>query len=140
MQKVPEVYAEVSISVRYAETDQMGVAYHAHYFTWFNVARDELLKKMGIDISYGEKLGYLMPVIEASCSYKLSARYADELIIRDRSEFTTVARLIVHYEIYRKKDKRLLATGKTINILMTKKGKILLRIPKEFEDILRRKD
>jgi len=137
--KVSDAYAEVSIKVRYAETDQMGVAYHGHYFTWFNVVRDELLKKMGIDISQGENLGYLMPVIEASCKYKFPARYDDELIIRAVAEPTTVARLIVHYEIFRKRDKRLIATGKTINVLMKKNGRILLRIPKEFEDILRGK-
>jgi len=138
--KVLESYAEVSIKVRYAETDQMSVAYHGHYFTWFNVARDELLKKMGIDISQGENLGYLMPVIEASCKYKFPARYDDELIIQAVAESTTVARLIVHYEIYRKRDKRLIATGKTINVVMKKNGRILLRIPREFEDILRSKD
>lgn len=131
---------EVSIKVRYAETDQMGVAYHGHYFTWFNVARDELLKKMGIDISKGEKMGYLMPVIEAVCMYKFPARYNDELIIRAVAEYSTVAKLVVHYEIFRKKDKRLIGRGKTVNVLMTKTGRILLRVPKEFENILRRKD
>jgi len=130
---------EIPIKVRYAETDRMGVAYHAHYFIWFNVARDELLRKIGIDIDDGEKMGYLMPVIEASCRYKFPARYNDELIIRAVAEYSSVAKLVVHYEIFRKRDKRLICEGKTVNVLMTKTGRILLRIPKEFEDILRRK-
>lgn len=78
-----------TIRVRYAETDQMGVAYHSNYFIWCEVGRVELLRQLGFDYSQMElEHACHLPVVEARCRYKAPARYDDVVTIE-----TTVANL-----------------------------------------------
>ena len=77
-----------TVRVRYAETDQMGVAYHANYFVWFEVGRTDWLRTFGVTYRDLEAEGFLLPVIEAHCEYRASARYDDDLRI------TSTARLV----------------------------------------------
>jgi len=76
--------AEVEVRVRYAETDQQGVAYHAHYFVWMEIARTEYLKALGFPYERLEKEGLLFAVSEASCRYGGAARYEDRVRIAAR--------------------------------------------------------
>src|ERR1700678_625343 len=70
------------VRVRYAETDQMGVVYHANFFIWFEVGRVELLRQLGLDYKQMESQEeFHIAVVEASCRYKSPARYDDELIL-----------------------------------------------------------
>ena len=73
--------APTSLRVRYAETDQMGVVYHANYFVWFEVARTDLLRARGWTYREMEQAGVSLPVIEAHCEYRRPARYDDEVDI-----------------------------------------------------------
>ena len=70
-----------SVRVRYAETDQMQVAYHVHYFVWFEVGRCDLLRSLGHSYRGLESTGLMLPVIEAQCEFRHSTRYDDELLI-----------------------------------------------------------
>ena len=72
----------ISLRVRYAETDKMGVVYHANYFVWFEVGRCELLRAVGRSYRDLEETGIGLPVIEAHCEYKMPARYDDELQVK----------------------------------------------------------
>jgi acyl-CoA thioester hydrolase len=71
-----------TIRVRYADTDQMGVVYHARYFEWFEAARTEMLRSMGMPYEHMEKEGIFLPVIEAWCRYREPVRYDELVIIR----------------------------------------------------------
>ena len=84
MEKVIEQgYAEARVRVRYAETDQMGVVYHANYLVWFEVGRVEFIRQLGMDYKQMEQEDdALIAVAEATARYKAPARYDDELIIR----------------------------------------------------------
>jgi acyl-CoA thioester hydrolase len=76
-------YAEARIRVRYAETDQMGVVYHANYLVWFEVGRVEFIRQLGMDYKNMEREdGALIAVAEVNARYKAPARYDDELIVR----------------------------------------------------------
>jgi acyl-CoA thioester hydrolase len=76
-------YAEARVRVRYAETDQMGVVYHANYLVWFEVGRVEFIRQMGLDYKSMEKdENALIAVVEVSARYKAPARYDEELIVR----------------------------------------------------------
>jgi acyl-CoA thioester hydrolase len=68
-----------SIRVRYAETDQMGVAYYANYLVWFEVARGAFCRERGIDYRQMEADGLFLPILEARCRYRTAARYDEEL-------------------------------------------------------------
>src|SRR5471030_262858 len=78
-------YSESRLRVRYAETDQMGVVYHANYLVWFEVGRVELMRQRGLDYKRMEaEEGCGIAVVEAAVRYKAPARYDDELAIETR--------------------------------------------------------
>lgn len=76
----------VSVRVRYAETDQQGVAYHANYFVWMEIGRTEYLKALGFPYDEMERAGVLFAVSEAACTYRGAARYEDTVTIETRVE------------------------------------------------------
>ncbi|MFZ5351753.1 MAG: acyl-CoA thioesterase [Bacillota bacterium] len=106
-------FSESKIRVRYAETDQMGVVYHANYYIWFEVARADFLRKFGMTYKDMEKQGVVMPVIETSCRYKLPAMYDDMLTVKAVIKELGLARMVFHYRVTRDEDGQLLAEGET---------------------------
>ena len=111
--------SETRIRVRYAETDQMGVVYHANYFVWFEVGRVELIRAMGFDYASMEREdGIKIAVVEATCRYKSPARYDDELIIRTRIAQSRGSILGFAYKLHRASDDLLLAEAVTTHIVV----------------------
>ena len=77
------VVNEVRLRVRYAETDQMGVAYHSNHFIWFEVGRVELLRQLGFSYKDMEQTDNChMPVVDAHCRYRVPAVYDEEVVVR----------------------------------------------------------
>jgi acyl-CoA thioester hydrolase len=113
------------VRVRYEETDQMGVAYHGNYYTWFEVGRNSFFRSLGYTYAKLEEEGVIMPVIESSCTYKVAAKYDDELLIRTKISQIKGVRLEFEYEIIRKIDDKLLAKGKTLHAFVDKNLKPL---------------
>src|SRR6202042_2484942 len=76
-------FVDARVRVRYAETDQMGVVYHANYLVWFEVGRVEFIRQMGLDYrSMEQDENAMIAVVEVTARYKAPARYDDELIVR----------------------------------------------------------
>lgn len=120
--------ADAHVKVRYAETDQMGVAYYANYLVWFEVGRSQYCRDCGFSYRDMEReTGLFMIVAEARCRYKTPARYEDDLIIRTRATDVTRRTLKFGYEIWR--DDELLATGETLHVLINAQGR-----PSSFPD------
>lgn len=71
----------VRLRVRYAETDQMGVVYHANYLVWCEIGRTELMRALGSSYSEIERNGVLLAVSDASLRFHASARYDDEILV-----------------------------------------------------------
>jgi acyl-CoA thioester hydrolase len=113
--------ASIRVRVRYAETDQMGVVYHANYFVWFEIGRTELLRVFGWTYRAMEAAGYALPVIAASCDYHRPARYDDELDIVTRGVLRSPVRLVFEYEI-RRADERIV-TGRTEHASLNPQGR-----------------
>ena len=111
------------LRVRYAETDQMGVVYYANYLVWFEVARSNWLREAGWSYREMEADGYLLPVLEAHCAYKLSARYDDELDIRAAGVKLSPVRVRFNYQVVRAADGVLLAEGHTVHATLDQQGK-----------------
>ncbi len=103
------------VRVRYAETDQMGYAYYGNYLAWFEVGRCEWLRSLGWSYREMETAGSELPVIEAHCEYRRPARYDDELEIRTRAMLLSPARLKFVYDVVRRADGRLNASGHTVH-------------------------
>ena len=109
---------EVKIRVRYAETDQMGVVYHANHFVWFEVGRVELLRQLGFSYREMEQDdGCCIAVVEARCRYKAPVRYDDEVLVRTRLKNVRESLVQFAYELVRESDGTLLAEGETTHVI-----------------------
>jgi acyl-CoA thioester hydrolase len=109
--------SESRLRARYAETDQMGVVYHANHFVWFEVGRVEFLRAMGFsyrDMERGD--GCYIVVVDARCRYKAPARYDDEIIVRTRLKNIRESLIHFGYELCLA-DGTLLAEGETTHIV-----------------------
>jgi acyl-CoA thioester hydrolase len=108
------------VTVRYAETDMMGIVYHGNYLPWFEVGRTTLLKECGFPYRDLEAQGYLLPVIELGVKYQRPALYDDTLTIVTRLKERPVLRITLDYEVRRGDD--LLVTGFTTHAFINKAG------------------
>ncbi len=112
---------DVKIQVRYAETDQMGVVYHANYLVWCEIGRTSLMKKMGIPYIEMEKEGVLAPVTNVSMDYKYPARYGREINVTTYVKDYSGVRVTYGYEI--KDDTgKLCLTGTSEHVLVNKES------------------
>ncbi len=112
------VVNETRIRVRYAETDQMGVVYHANHFIWFEVGRVEFLRQLGFSYKdMEEQDDCFIAVVDARCRYKAPALYDDEVIVRTRLK--NIRESVIHfgYELLRASDSAVLAEGETTHIV-----------------------
>jgi acyl-CoA thioester hydrolase len=112
---------EARVRVRYQETDQMGVVYHANYLVWFEVGRVELMRQMGLsykDMEREEQCG--IAVVEANARYRAPARYDDELIIRTRLTAVRGPVIKFAYEVVRAADDISLCEGQTVHVVVDK--------------------
>ncbi len=120
---------DIDIRVRYADTDQMGVAYYANYFVWFEVGRTEFCRKRGFRYADLEKLGYILVVTEAHCKYRNPARYDETLLVRTWLKDINRRMVIFAYKILREED--VLAEGETKHICVDSSGKVR-SLPQRF--------
>jgi len=104
------------LRVRYAETDQMGVVYHANYIVWMEVGRVEYFRAQGIRYRDMEQEGILLVVVEAHCRYHSPARYDEEVSIRTWVEEAGPRMIRFGYEMTDSLTGRHLATGETKHI------------------------
>jgi acyl-CoA thioester hydrolase len=122
--------------VRYAETDQMGTFYNARALEWFEVARSELSRSIGLPYTEWEKKGVYLPLVEAHANYKGTARYDDLLEMKVTSSVAGHVKLRFDYEIrHADGERRTVATGYTVHPLVTKDMKPM-RIPDWIRDAL----
>lgn len=120
---------EIEIRVRYVETDPMGLLHHAHYFTYFEMGRTELLRSQGWSYREIEQRGYFMVVVKIACRFRRPARYDDVLTLRTRVTRATRARIEHRYELWR--GGTLLAEAESTLACIDREGKLQL-IPEEM--------
>lgn len=129
------------IIVRYAETDAMAVVYHANYYTYFEVAREDLIREFGMSYNDMEKIGVMMPLVETHCKYIEAAKYDDTLIVESFIEELTPIKVRIQYIVRRENDNKLIAKGNTLQTFVDRNSfKIinLKRTHKEIWDIFER--
>ena len=130
-------YHDAAVRVRYAETDQMGVVYHANYLVWFEVGRVELIRALGIEYTRMEKDDDCHIVVaDAHCRYLLSARYDEILRIRTRIAESRNRIIRFSYEVIRDADRKLLATGETTHIICGSNGRPKL-LPAKYHSVFK---
>ncbi len=113
---------ESTMRVRYAETDAMGIVYHANYLVWFEVGRGDLSRQMGADYRHWEEGGYMLPAVEAFCRYLSPARYGDVVVVSTWVEDVRSRKVTFAYEARMQDSGRVLATGRTVHICVGRDG------------------
>jgi len=112
------VESTIEVRVRYAETDQMGVVYHANYFVWCDMARTEYLRAAGASYKDLEAAGLRLAVVDASARYKSPARFDELIAVRCWVREVESRRISFGYAMQRPADGRMLATAQTTLIAL----------------------
>jgi acyl-CoA thioester hydrolase len=128
---------ETRIRVRYSETDQMGVVYHANYLTWMEVARVAYCKHIGFNYREMEdRDGVVIAVVEAQCRYLYPARFDDEIAVRLIVVESTARHLRFRYEMFRTASEgeaeRKIARGETSHLYVSRKEFRPIRLPEKY--------
>ena len=117
-------YVDTVVRVSYAETDKMGIVYHANYFIYFEIGRVEFMRARGLAYRSMEIEDDTFTVVaEAKCRYRRPARYDDPLRIRTRVSESKRRTITFGYEILHHETEELLATGETIHVVCDKNGR-----------------
>lgn len=112
--------SETKLTVRYAETDQMGIVHHSNYAVWYEAGRTDFIRKLGMPYSKMEENGCLLPLIELRCFYKGSSKYEDEIVVKTRIKEMTFTRIVFYYEVYRNDNPKFINSGETIHVWTNK--------------------
>jgi acyl-CoA thioester hydrolase len=122
--------------VAYADTDQMGVVYHANYLVWFERGRTEAMRELGLPYAALEARGVVLPVVEAGIRFRGPARYDDVLVIETVVEGLGRSRIAFGYAIRRQgPDEPLLVEGYTEHAFVTRDGRVA-RVPDEARALI----
>ncbi len=127
---------DARVRVRYAETDQMGVVYHANYFIWFDIGRLEKIRSMGCEYKSMEAEGLMIAVVKAKARYQAPARYDDDLVVR--TEVSEVRGSIIRfcYVVEKTEDGSVLCTGETVHVVVGRDMQ-RRRLPERYASIFR---
>ena len=123
MSRVPESVTE--LRVRYAETDQMGIVYHAHYLVWCEIARTDLIRTLGASYRELEERGLRLAVAEASVRYISPAHYDDRIRVETRLSGVTSRTMIFEYTILNADSSERLATASTTLISLDSSNRVV---------------
>jgi acyl-CoA thioester hydrolase len=128
----PRVH-ESRVRVRYAETDQMGVVYHANYLVWMEIGRVELVRSLGLEYKKLEAEGLFLSVVEANCRYLWPARYDQEVVIETRVREASSRMVEFGYRLREAESGRLLAEGHTRHLWLNRDWRPTRLPPMHFE-------
>jgi acyl-CoA thioester hydrolase len=113
---------EAALRVRYSETDQMGIVYHAHYLVWFEIGRTEWCRAAGLPYAEMERSGLYIPVTRAECAFRRRSSYDDPILVRTRMAELSARGCRFAYEV-RSPAEALLAEGSTHHVFTDSVGR-----------------
>ncbi|HOG15985.1 MAG: Acyl-CoA thioester hydrolase YbgC [Syntrophaceae bacterium PtaU1.Bin231] len=112
------------VRVIYADTDAMGIVYHANYIRWFEIGRNELFREMGMVYADMETAGYHLPVTKVFCHYLKPARYDQVLCIESWIDCLRRASVRFEYAIWDEQRRDRLAEGYTVHACTNREGRV----------------
>lgn len=128
--------SETKIRVRYGETDQMGFVYYGNYAMYYEVARVESLRQLGLTYKELEDGGVMMPVLENKSKFLSPALYDDELRIVTTIQEMPSVKIAFGYEIFNAKN-QLIHQGETLLAFVNKNTGKPCRPPEHFQNVLK---
>jgi len=132
---IKSISTSSSIEVRYAETDQMGVVHHANYPIYFEQARVDWLRIMGMHYQEMEDKGIMLPLSKLTIDYKKPARFGDILSVKTILNTLPSASIIFDYEIRNQNDE-ILTLGQTVLVFVDHKTRRPFRCPQSIMDLI----
>jgi acyl-CoA thioester hydrolase len=132
------ISSETKIRVRYADTDQMKMAYYAKYFEYFEQGRADLLRSIGMPYGELERMGYYLPVVEAHAEYRRPARYDDLLSVKAIVREMPQARIRIEYVVTNDLTHEELGGGHTMHSFVNAGTGKATRAPEKFLELFRK--
>lgn len=130
---------ELSIRVRYSETDQMGIVHHSSYLIYLEEGRTALMRDLGFPYDEVERRGLGMAVRRVELRYRVAARYGDVVQVRTSVERFRGASILYGYEVVRESDREVLATGSAeVACLALREGFRPVPLPEDIRSALER--
>lgn len=128
---------ETTVRVRYAETDRMNYVYYGNYASYFEVARVEALRSLGVSYKRMEEEGFLLPVYEYTVKYFKPAFYDDVLTIRTSIPLLPSVRILFDYEVFNEQGEKISEAHTTL-VFLDKITNKPCRGPEELLKVLRK--
>jgi len=122
------------IIVRFSEVDSMKIVWHGNYIKYFEDGRESFGTKYGIGYLDVYKHHIMIPIVKVDCDYKKPLEYGDTAIVETRYVNSEAAKILFEYNIYRKTDNELVATGSSMQVFLTPERELLLTSPQFFID------
>ena len=117
----------------------MGVVYHTHFLDYFEAARTEAFRALGLAYRELEARGVMMPVVEAALRYRRPARYDDRLLIETHlSAEPPQVRLPTHYRVRREEEEQVLVEGDVTLCFMDAERRRPIRAPEDVQALFER--
>lgn len=129
---------ETFITVRYAETDQMGITHHSVYPIWFEAARSDWVRQFDMTYRQLEEMGVMTPISKLDCHYIGVSRYDDRLIVRCFIAELSPARIRFGYEILREGEEKPICTGSTLHAWVDAQTFRPINMKKRFPELYAR--
>jgi len=126
---------ETTVRVRYADTDQMGYVYYGNYAAYYEIARVESLRSLGLTYRELEAQGVMMPVLENFSKYHAPATYDELLTIKTSIKEKPMVKIQFNYELFNENDK-LIHEGRTLLAFVTMKSGRPCRMPAVMAELL----
>ena len=131
---------------QYYETDPMGVIHHSNYIRWFEEARIDLMRQMGIGYEEMEAQGIISPVLSVTCEYKSMSHFGDTVLIIPILKFYNGIRMTIEYSVTDRETGELRCVGESKHCFLTRDGKPVslkkgyLEMDQMFQKALPQKD
>jgi acyl-CoA thioester hydrolase len=122
------------IIVRFSEVDSMRIVWHGNYIKYFEDGRESFGTKYGIGYLEVYKHHVMIPIVKVNCDYKKPLEYGDTVIVETRFINSEAAKILFEYNIFRKTDNELVATGSSMQVFLTPERELLLTSPQFFID------
>lgn len=128
------IITKTELEVRYAETDQMGVVHHSNYAIYFELARVDWLRKVGMHYHEMEKNGVMLPLSRLNLNFKKPAKFGDNLQVFTKLNQMPDVKIIFDYEIFNNEE--LITTGQTVLVFVDKTTMKPMRCPKSTLELI----
>lgn len=128
-------YYDFEYRVRYGDTDKMGISYYANYFIWFEAARTEYFRALGMPYTRCEEQGHYLPVVETSARYFSPCTYDDLIVVRTSVAYARRTSVRFEYQVFLKGASKILASGFSVHVFVDKSMQPV-RIPAEIQKII----